>query len=679
MWVLTPVVSRASQRVGAADTGAAPGGGASPAPGATPNVNHYLVGGGPLQLGRPHPGVDNDIPIHGDKGVSARHATIELQPAAAARAGGDSGGGGTVVVITDLSRFGTEVSRSGGEAVPRKLEKGVATPLSEGDSLKLSNLTKLRLARAPHVIHVAAAGEAGAHAEAAASAVGLGVSCAWQESVTHCIVEEGAPVGAAVAAALVQEARLVGVSWLRGIAGRKVWSGELPPTEPHEPAVLTLQGPEGPRPLHLADWQPPLGTELAAWDLVIAKQDVALCALAEALGGTVIPQWGPGAAPPAARPGRALLAVAPEEGARGAGSTARYAPPRGVACAAAADLVLAAVTGDTSPLQRAAEGFAAAERAALAAAGAVAAAGGGACGEEEDLGTQSDTAGGDAMEGEDGGEPEVTLLEQAAGAAFARRRGGGKGVAAALAVARTAAALVDALPAAAARAAAAAGDGGRAEAAARGPLQQFQPQPEQQLQPAAKGCGTRKRAAAEEPDAGGLAPGAQSAKRARQAAGEGEPDDVGREGLEGQEPRQGRQQQRSGKAAAPQPGADGGGAGGTGAARAPVVFEDLLVAPRSAAAAAGWPPARASQAGGPNFKAFRRKGEGGAAAAPVAAAPAPLEVFTERRRDDAEAQAFAREEQQRMRRARKADELFNANIKASKLPAAPKAAAVKRR
>jgi hypothetical protein len=99
-------------------------------------------------------------------------------------------------------------------------------------------------------------------------------------------------------------------------------------------------------------------------------------------------------------------------------------------------------------------------------------------------------------------------------------------------------------------------------------------------------------------------------------------------------------------------------AGNTGP-REPVVFAELTVSPPQAGTAARETPRRVASAGaasapphaaegGPNYKAFRRKGEGtaGAAAAAAAAREAavkvPLEVYAEARQGGADAQAFAK-------------------------------------
>jgi hypothetical protein len=97
MWVLTPLVRGASQHPAAGGAAAAAAEAA-----ASQNVNHFLVSG-PLVLGRPHPGVENDVPIYGDKTVSARHATLELRVSAAAKKGSGrnaGGGDGAALVLT---------------------------------------------------------------------------------------------------------------------------------------------------------------------------------------------------------------------------------------------------------------------------------------------------------------------------------------------------------------------------------------------------------------------------------------------------------------------------------------------------------------------------------------------------------------------------------------------------
>lgn len=104
MWLLMPLARSggASQRPSDSAATAAPVASAPTSQqqqtASSPNPVFFLVGPGPLTLGRAGAGVDVDIPIQGDGSVSGRHATIELRPAEGED--GASGGATTVVVLT---------------------------------------------------------------------------------------------------------------------------------------------------------------------------------------------------------------------------------------------------------------------------------------------------------------------------------------------------------------------------------------------------------------------------------------------------------------------------------------------------------------------------------------------------------------------------------------------------
>lgn len=348
----------------------------------------------------------------------------------------------------------------------------------------------------------------------------------------------------------------------------------------------------------------------AALALPPPPQDAALTELACLAGAQVVAPWWPGAAPPAVSGGRTLICVASSSCKPDGGEALKLGAPS----VDVATLVHAALLGDAASLQSAARAYwTAAEEAAAAA---------------EQGGTQGTAPGGEEGDSGEGDDGETTLLEvshprQRRGAAVSGRSQGdaqpGDGTAAS--------------PATAAAAAAAQPGGGKAGGSSGG------------------GRKRRGDAKAADPPAGG----GPASKRARQADGTADASDAAAHEFEAGGERGGAQQQA-------QP--DGGQtATNTGEGRPQIAVEQLIVVGPSRGggaqggatggkAARGRAGARDSgsngvAAGVPNFKAFRRKGQGRAAAGASGSGlhvseRALLEVYTDQRRMDAEAQAYAK-------------------------------------
>jgi hypothetical protein len=172
--------------------------------------------------------------------------------------------GGGAIPPTDASTYGTHVNDV-------KLARKQPVRLAAGDALRLADRTKFRLARAPLALHDAHGTDAAVAAMAAA--VWLR-PVPWGPDVTHCLVEEGGPLNAAAAAALLGGAALVTRGWLEQIHSRNVWSGELPPAEPHAPTTLALLQADGTGgdALDVAAWEPPPEDALAQWVLVLLEE-----------------------------------------------------------------------------------------------------------------------------------------------------------------------------------------------------------------------------------------------------------------------------------------------------------------------------------------------------------------------------------------------------------------------
>jgi hypothetical protein len=351
-------------------------------------------------------------------------------------------------------------------------------------------------------------------------------------------------------------------------------------------------------------------------------QDTALCELADAAGASRMPPWSSGMAAPDPGLGRRLLGVMPE--CAPAGSDAEAAAAQGVAHVPAAVLVHAAVTGDTAPLAHAFDMFNAAKCAARRA-GLDGLDGGAGGGSDAEGGTEGGTRGEEGAGGSDAeGETEVTLLDVGAsgvGGSRGRRRA-----------------------AAAASAAVAASGGGTAEGAGRSP---------------GGGRSRRKRAAAvagvENEGSAEPSPGTP-AKRRRKGLAQA---DVNSNGCPQQQQQQQQQQQEEEQPdegqrqqALKQPKASAAAlqAHLSAGKRDKIIFSDLVVMKHTPERQQrqqqqrnqrGGSAASPAAGGVPNFKAFRPKGQG-AAALVAAAVRVPLEVYDDGRRQDADAQAFAK-------------------------------------
>lgn len=151
-----------------------------------------------------------------------------------------------------------------------RIEKNKPHTLAAGDTVRFATRSKFRVQFVHMALHMPGGGSPAA--QAAAATLDLLPPAEWGPDVTHCIVEDGEMVAAAVACALIRDMPVATGGWLEEIVSRKVWSGELPGWGPYAPQHLTLSAADGPHQLDMASWQSPEEGLLSGWVVVMRDQ-----------------------------------------------------------------------------------------------------------------------------------------------------------------------------------------------------------------------------------------------------------------------------------------------------------------------------------------------------------------------------------------------------------------------